>query len=53
MKNINQITTGDNEYKSQELLSEVINISTERFFEIKDIIGVSLYKEGSTLEVKA
>lgn len=47
----NQITTGDNEYKSQELLSEVINISTERFFEIKDIIGVSLYKEGSTLEV--
>lgn len=47
----NQITTGDNQYEEQELLSEVINISTERFFEIKDIIGVSLYKEGSTLEV--
>ncbi len=47
----NQITTGDNEYEEQELLSEVINISPERFFEIKDIIGIGLYKQGSILEV--
>ncbi len=48
----NQITTGDNEYENQQLLKEGINISQERFIEIKDIIGVSLYsKENPTVEV--
>ena len=48
----NKITTGDNEYKDQQLLKEGINISPERLIEIKDIIGISLYsKENPTAEV--
>ena len=39
----NAITQGDNEYKNQELLSETINISQNRLFEIKDITSVTLY----------
>ncbi len=49
----NQITTGDNEYKDQNLLTEIINVSTERLFEVKDIIGISVYKTGSEKEVTA
>ncbi|MCI8273737.1 MAG: hypothetical protein HFJ55_06630 [Clostridia bacterium] len=47
----NQITTGDNEYKEQKILSEVINVSTKRLFEVKDIVGISVYKSGSEKEV--
>lgn len=47
----NQITTGDNEYTNQQLLKEGINISQERLFEVKDIVGVSLYSAESTAEV--
>lgn len=47
----NKITVGDNEYTDQKLLEEKISISEKRFFEVKDIIGVSLYKEGSVTEV--
>ena len=47
----NQITTGDNEYVAQKLLAEGINVSSERLFEVKDIIGISLYNETSTTEI--
>lgn len=47
----NQITTGDNEYKAQKLLAERINVSTERLFEVKDILEISLYQEGKKGEV--
>ena len=47
----NQITTGDNEYKDQNLLTEIINVSTKRLFEVKDIVGISIYKSGSEKEV--
>ncbi|MCI8620516.1 MAG: hypothetical protein HFJ50_01510, partial [Clostridia bacterium] len=47
----NQITTGHNEYKNQNLLTEIINVSTKRLFEVKDIIGISVYKAGSEKEV--
>lgn len=47
----NKITVGDNEYTDQKLLEEKISISEKRFFEVKDIVGVSLYKEGSVAEV--
>ncbi len=49
----NQITTGDNQYTQQVLLSETINISTKRLFEVKDIIGISIYKTGSEKEVSS
>lgn len=38
------ITTGDNEYRNQELLAQNINISQNRLFEVKDITGVTLYR---------
>ena len=47
----NQITTGHNEYKDQNLLTEIINVSTKRLFEVKDIVGISVYKAGSEKEV--
>lgn len=47
----NQITQGENEFTNQTLLAETINVSTERFFEVKDILEVNLYKAGTASEV--
>lgn len=50
----NLITQGDNEYPDQELLSETINISQNRLFEIKDITSVTLYgklDDGNVAEI--
>lgn len=38
------ITTGDNEYKDRELLVGNISISQNRLFEVKDITGITLYR---------
>ena len=47
----NQVTQDENVHTDQILLSETINVSTERFFEVKDILTINLYKAGSTTEV--
>ena len=43
------ITTGDNEYKNQELLAQNINISQNRLFEVKDITGATLYRNNGDI----
>ncbi len=50
----NAITQEDNEYTDQVLLSETINVSQNRLFEVKDITSVTLYgklDDGSVTEV--
>lgn len=50
----NTITQNENEYTNQELLSETINVSQNRLFEIKDITGVTLYgklADGNVAEI--
>lgn len=50
----NTITQDENEYYDQVLLSETINISSNRLFEIKDITNMTVYEktaEGKVVEV--